>query len=83
MAAMCLLVFFTIAGRVGARQSQSGGGVAAPAQEADGSQNPTGPVIRSTTRLVKLSVVVHDKHGNPITGLTKDCLLYTSDAADE
>ena len=72
MAAMCLLVFFTIAGRVGARQSQSGGGVAAPAQEADGSQNPTGPVIRSTTRLVKLSVVVHDKHGNPITGLTKD-----------
>jgi hypothetical protein len=28
--------------------------------------------IRATTRLVQVSVIVHDKHGNPIAGLTKD-----------
>ena len=28
--------------------------------------------LRSTTRLVQVSVVVQDKHGNPILGLTKD-----------
>jgi len=28
--------------------------------------------LRATTRLVQVSVVVHDKHGDPITGLTKD-----------
>ena len=30
------------------------------------------PVIRTTTRLVEVSVVVQDKNGNPITGLTKE-----------
>ena len=30
------------------------------------------PAIRVTTRLVQVSVVVHDGHGNPITDLTKD-----------
>ncbi|MGC1647805.1 MAG: hypothetical protein WA741_18440, partial [Candidatus Sulfotelmatobacter sp.] len=28
--------------------------------------------LRSTTRLVQVSVIVQDKHGNPINGLTKD-----------
>ncbi len=32
----------------------------------------TPAAIRATTRLVQVSVVVHDKHGNPISGLTKD-----------
>src|SRR5579871_2777558 len=30
------------------------------------------PVIKVTTRLVQISVVVHDKKGNPISDLTKD-----------
>lgn len=30
------------------------------------------PTIRVTTRLVQVSVVVHDKHGQPITDLTRD-----------
>ena len=38
--------------------------VSAPQQSA--------PTIRSTTRLVQLSVVVTDKKGRPVTGLTKD-----------
>jgi len=33
---------------------------------------PPPPAIRTTTRLVQVSVVVHDGHGNPITDLTKD-----------
>lgn len=72
VAAICLLISLAGGRKARAGQSQSGSSVAVPAQEANGSQSPTGPVVRSTTRLVKLSVVVHDKHGNPITGLTKD-----------
>src|SRR5258708_2538405 len=30
------------------------------------------PVLRVTTRLVQVNVVVHDKHGEPVAGLTKD-----------
>jgi VWFA-related protein len=33
--------------------------------------SPPAP-IRSATRLVQVSVVAHDKHGNPVTGLTKE-----------
>jgi VWFA-related protein len=32
---------------------------------------PTPQPLRATTRLVQVSVIVRDKHGNPITGLTK------------
>jgi len=32
----------------------------------------TQPVLRVTTRLVQVSVVVHDKSGRPVAGLTKD-----------
>jgi len=32
----------------------------------------TAQPLRATTRLVQLSVVVQDKQGNPVTGLTKD-----------
>jgi VWFA-related protein len=34
-------------------------------------QNPP-PTIRSTTRLVEINVVVHDKKGAPVTGLTAE-----------
>jgi len=30
------------------------------------------PVLRVNTRLVQVNVIVNDKHGNPITGLTKE-----------
>jgi hypothetical protein len=43
---------------------------AGSAQKSDSKQPPQ--AIRVTTRLVQVSVVVHDKHGNPIPGLTKD-----------
>jgi VWFA-related protein len=35
-------------------------------------QNQASSPLGSTTRLVQVSVVVQDKHGNPILGLTKD-----------
>jgi VWFA-related protein len=41
---------------------------AAPAREA----RPATPVIRITTRLVQVSVVAHDGHGNPIADLTQE-----------
>jgi VWFA-related protein len=48
-------------------------------QQSPGQQPATSPAaaqapvaIHTTTRLVQVSVVVHDKHGNPISGLTKD-----------
>src|SRR5271154_2125606 len=48
----------------------------AASQSSEGSQGTprpqgTGP-IRSTTRLVQVSVVVTDKHGDPVTGLKKE-----------
>lgn len=43
---------------------------AGSAQKTESKQPP--PAIRVTSRLVQVSVLVHDKHGNPITGLTKD-----------
>src|SRR5580704_8743295 len=39
-----------------------------PAQEGKPAQIP----LRVTTRLVALDVIVLDKHGNPVSGLTKD-----------
>jgi VWFA-related protein len=43
----------------------------APSTQATQSKQPP-PAIRATTRLVQVSVLIHDKHGNPITDLTKD-----------
>jgi VWFA-related protein len=42
------------------------------AQAPEANSPSTANPLRATTRLVQLSVVVHDKQGNPITGLTKD-----------
>ena len=42
------------------------------------------PAIRTTTRLVQVSVVVHDGHGNPIADLTKDdFVVYDEKQAQE
>ncbi|MGB6827202.1 MAG: hypothetical protein WBE41_04090, partial [Terracidiphilus sp.] len=35
-------------------------------------QNDQAPQVSTTTRLVQLDVVVHDKQNHPVTGLTKD-----------
>jgi VWFA-related protein len=51
-----------------AQQSQS---APAPAQGPSATTTQSAP-LRVATRLVQVSVVVHDKKGNPITGLTKD-----------
>jgi VWFA-related protein len=33
---------------------------------------PAAPIVKVTTRLVQLSVIVQDKHGNPVGDLTRD-----------
>ena len=43
----------------------------ATAQEQEGTSGQAAPSIRAATRLVQLSVVVTDKKGAPVTGLTK------------
>ena len=35
--------------------------------------------LKTATRLVQVSVVVHDKHGDPVTGLTKDDFILLDD----
>ena len=47
-------------------------GAAAQAQQSATRQESPTPALRVTTRLVQANVVVTDKHGNPIAGLTKD-----------
>jgi len=42
-------------------------------------QSSTPPPIRVSTRLVQLSVVVEDKRGNPVTGLTKNDFAVVDD----
>lgn len=51
-------------------QSQAAAPVAPTAQSSTGQQQSSPSAIRSTTRLVKLSVIVKDKQGNPVTNLT-------------
>ena len=58
-----------------AATSRTVGQTASPSHAAQNPQttaHSTGQPLRATTRLVQVSVVVHDKHGDPITGLTKD-----------
>jgi VWFA-related protein len=49
----------------GQSQGKNGAANNIPAQN-------TGPVIRTTTRLVQISVVVSDKKGQPVTGLKRE-----------
>src|SRR5271165_3082974 len=53
-----------------------------PAQPANASTAPQ-PSIRSTTRLVQVSVVAIDNHGNPVTGLTKDDFTVSDQGAPQ
>jgi VWFA-related protein len=41
-----------------------------PPPQAQGAAPP--PAVRVATRMVQVNVIVHDKDGNPVTGLTKD-----------
>src|ERR1700730_3734574 len=43
-----------------------------PAPNPEAKRLPTAQAIRATTRLVQLSVVIHDKEGHPVTGLKKE-----------
>jgi hypothetical protein len=40
--------------------------------QAAAQQAPPDPVIRSTTRLIQLNVIVHDRHGQPVRDLKKE-----------
>jgi VWFA-related protein len=53
-------------------------GPATSAQQSPDSSDPSA-TIHSTTRLVQVSVVALDNHGNPITGLTKDNFAVTDE----
>lgn len=44
----------------------------APASPPTAQARESGGVLRSTTRLVEVNVIVQDKKGNPVKGLTKD-----------
>jgi VWFA-related protein len=56
-------------GGLGQGQSQS--------RDQDPYRGPTQPAIRVTSKVVQLSVIVHDKDGNPVSGLKKeDFKLY-------
>jgi VWFA-related protein len=52
-------------------QSQAQTAPPPPAQQAP-AQRPAAPPLRVSTRLVQVSVIVEDKKGEPVTGLTKD-----------
>jgi hypothetical protein len=56
-----------------ASSAQAVPAVSPQAAEQQAKQQPLpAPAIRATTRPIQVSVLVHDKHGNPVTGLTKD-----------
>jgi VWFA-related protein len=70
-----LMLGLTAAAGHGPLQAQSTANPASPATLhplQKPSAPPAPPVLRVTTRLVHVSVLVQDKQGNPISGLTKD-----------
>ena len=63
------------------RSGSAGGGGMGQSQSQSQSQDQyrpgTQPAIRVTSKMVQLSVIVHDKNGNPVSGLKKeDFKLY-------
>jgi VWFA-related protein len=54
-------------------------GLPAPAQAPKPAQKTETPVIRTTTRLVQVSVIVQDKHGRPVTDLTRSDFVLLDD----
>jgi VWFA-related protein len=55
------------------------GQIQKPSGAAQARTAPQAAPLHSTTRMVQVSVVVHDKHGYPITGLTKDSFVILDD----
>src|ERR1700704_632689 len=41
------------------------------------------PILRVTTRLIQLNVVAQDRHGNPVTDLTKDDFVLRDAGKDQ
>jgi VWFA-related protein len=54
-----------------------------PPATAPAASTASQPSIRSTTRLVQVSVVALDNHGNPITGLTRDDFSLSDQGAPQ
>lgn len=73
-AAPSLAIFLALAN---ARAIPSGRFGGPPPQKQHGTQ--TTQPLRVTTRLVQVSVIVNDKHGNPIAGLTKGDFVVLDD----
>src|SRR5271157_2321403 len=76
-----LLLLLTMVGIAQSQQSSTSSGASVPPAKSSKQVPATQPAspassqstqpLRSTTRLVQVSVVVHDRHGNPITRLSK------------
>jgi VWFA-related protein len=63
-------------------QAQAGTPKKTQAKNQPASPQSTRP-LRTTTRMVQVSVVVHDKHGDPVTGLTKDDFILLDDKREQ
>src|SRR5271167_148253 len=87
---ICALTFAASAGiamhGAAQQQSQQQAAPAAPAAKPD-AQTPAlqdvPTTIRSTTRMVQLSVVVTDKKGQPVTGLKKEDFKIFDESAPQ
>lgn len=66
----------------GPGQSAAPQAPANPAQK-PGSAPPAGPVIRATTRLVQVSVIAHDNHGNPVSDLAREDFRLLDDGQEQ
>ena len=69
--ALAMAGLMVLSGFPQAPRGQSAG-AQSPQTQAQGQRNQTPPSVRVTTRLVQVSVLVHDSDGKPITGLTKE-----------
>lgn len=62
-----------LASRRATAGAQVTSGEQSPATESSAARvQERSPVLRATTRLVHINVIVNDKHGNPVPGLTKE-----------
>jgi len=69
LAAFAGALLISVAGFPQASQTQSSVGRAQ--SQGAGQANPAPPVVRVTTRMVQVNVIVHDRDGKPVAGLTK------------
>jgi VWFA-related protein len=73
--AMAMAGLVVLSGFAEAPLGQRGGGQGTqsqPQSQPTDQKSSAPPSVRVTTRLVQVSVVVHDSDGKPVTGLTKD-----------